>query len=60
MADGHLNLRVDKGNPDDVELAALTVVLSLLAGEPQAAAEPVRPRRVRSWRPYRAANSWRR
>jgi len=39
-------LRVVRGNPDDEELAALTVVLAAAAAGP---AEPERPRRKSAW-----------
>ncbi|MFD2422110.1 acyl-CoA carboxylase subunit epsilon [Amycolatopsis pigmentata] len=47
------SLRVVRGNPDDAELAALTVVLAAVAAE-SARRAPERPRR-RSWWADRAA-----
>ncbi|RZQ62760.1 acyl-CoA carboxylase subunit epsilon [Amycolatopsis suaedae] len=49
-------LRVVRGNPDDVELAALTaVVAAAAAGEASAANGPARPRPTSRWAD-RAAN----
>ncbi|RDI51634.1 acyl-CoA carboxylase epsilon subunit [Nocardia mexicana] len=61
MNDNGIGIRIEKGNPDDVEIAALVTALLLATAEP---AEPsVRPAPALWLRPRRravfvTANSW--
>ncbi|MET8944892.1 acyl-CoA carboxylase subunit epsilon [Streptomyces sp. NPDC004542] len=62
MKSGETLLRVERGNPDDVELAALTAVLCALQAGGQVTGEESPMSGFRWWRgaaAYIAPDSWR-
>ncbi|MDN3027292.1 acyl-CoA carboxylase subunit epsilon [Streptomyces sp. S.PB5] len=62
MKSGEALLRVERGNPDDVELAALAMVLFALCATGQEPGEELQASGVRWWRRsevYTAPGSWR-